>query len=172
MDFGDKSKFAVTIELDKNYNGAWLFGRICYWVAGIMVGYYDLGTSLRDVLFEMMYIPGDNGKRYCLPLFNLGKEKIFSLISGVLDETSDEIYSYIHEDFMPARFDVGIRVDVFDDWRMFLIDGDKISKFIYKKHGSTSIVENFLPVGEFDQVFNQAYTYLDNLYEEQISKNK
>ena len=101
-----------------------------------------------------------------------GENKIFSLISDVLNETSNEIYLYIHKDFMPARFDVRIPVDVFDYWRVFMVDGCNKTKFLYKKPESQIINEVFLPVGEFDQVFNQAYTYLDNLYEEQISKNK
>lgn len=170
MQFGDKSRFAIALDLDCDHGGAWLFGRICYWIDGKMIGQYDLGTSLRDALFLMTYIQGDEGERCCQSLFSLDKEKIFSLISNVLDEKNDEIYRYIPEDFMPARFDVRIGIDVFDLWKIFLIEGDREAKLFYKTIDSTEIVETVLLSGEFDAAFGEAFSYLKRIYEAEVEK--
>ena len=46
--FGDYYTFAICYELDSNYGRAWLFGKFCYWIGGVQVGDYELGTSLRE----------------------------------------------------------------------------------------------------------------------------
>ena len=96
MDFGDRSKFAITVELDENYNGAWLFGKFCYWADGMMIGDYKSGTSLRDVLLQATNIHGDSGKRFCQDLFCLGKIK-FSLLFRMfsMKRAMKSIYIYI-----------------------------------------------------------------------------
>jgi hypothetical protein len=170
MQFGDKSRFAIALELDRDYGGAWLFGRICYWIDGEMIGLYDLGTSLRDALFLMTYIQGDSGKRCCQPLLSVSKEEIFSLISAAIDEEGDEIYRYIPENFMPTRFDVRIGVDVFDLWKIFLVEGIHEAKLLYKRIDSSQIDEIILPPGEFDFVFGKAFVHLKDLYEIEIEK--
>jgi hypothetical protein len=40
MIIGKKLSFAVEYELNKNHNGVWLYGRLCYWIKGWRVGGY------------------------------------------------------------------------------------------------------------------------------------
>lgn len=169
MEFGDRSRFSIAIELDSDHGGVWLFGRICYWIAGAMVGQYDVGTSLRDVLFQMSPILGDRGRRYCPALFRLDKEEIFALVSAVLDETSEDLYHYTSADLLPARLDVRIPVDVFDSWKIFLVEGDSEAKLLYQTIESAAVEETVLGAGEFDIVFDKAYAYLEHLYEDEVA---
>ena len=55
---GDPNRFAIALDLDEDYGGEWLFGRIGYIIGGVNVGDYDLGTSLRDVVLQMTFIIG------------------------------------------------------------------------------------------------------------------
>ncbi|MFY2567457.1 Imm42 family immunity protein [Achromobacter ruhlandii] len=176
MQFGDKDRFAITLNLDEDFGGAWLFGRVCYWIQGSMVGNYDEGTSLRDVLFQTKYILGDSGKRFCPALIDLDKEKTFALIDAVLyggtnetDGVINEIDRYISSDFLPAVLNISVSVDVFDSWKIFLIEDRDKARILYRKFGFSSVEEVILKVGEFDKVFEEAYRYLDCLYEREIS---
>ncbi|TGV31306.1 hypothetical protein EN829_033405 [Mesorhizobium sp. M00.F.Ca.ET.186.01.1.1] len=70
MIVGNQERFAVEFELDKDYGGVWLFGRFCYWIANEQIGEYEMGTSLRDVLFSLDTIKNDTGNRVSKALFN------------------------------------------------------------------------------------------------------
>ena len=52
MLFGNQETFGIEYEIEPTNGGAWLFGKICYWIDGARVGDYSMGTSLRDVLFQ------------------------------------------------------------------------------------------------------------------------
>ena len=69
--FGDVAIFAASYELEQNYDGAWLLGKFCYWIGGELVGDYELGTSLRDVLIVLRSVVRDNGNRENSSLFKL-----------------------------------------------------------------------------------------------------
>ena len=165
MDFGDKDRFAITIDLNENHGGAWLFGRICYWIAGNIVGNYEEGTSLRDALFQMRYVYGDCGQRTCPALMQLPNEKAFELISGALRRGSSEIYEYLSDDFMPARFDVCIHIDVFDDWEIYLIEDGANAKILYRNLDERKLNAFTLKSRDFDAAAVPAYECLDKLYD-------
>ncbi|WP_158601934.1 immunity 42 family protein [Pararobbsia silviterrae] len=169
---GDKNRFAVTLKLDKNYGDIWLFGRICYWIGGDIVGDYNLGTSLRDVLIQSSYIRNDSGKRFCPSLANLEKDKIFSLTSNSLLENSTDISQYTQGDPLSACFDVRIPVDVFDSWKIFLVEDISEARMLYKHIDSPNIREFKLTPNEFDNVFCEAYIHLEKLYDIENEKHK
>ena len=168
MEFGDRARFAVIVELDSNHGGSWLFGRICYWIKGKMIGQFDLGTSLRDVLFQSKYIDNDRGKRFCPDLARLPNNKIFNLISSALNEVGDEIYQHIPKNFPPGRFDVCIHVDVFDCWKVFLVEGEKDAKLLFCKLDTEEIDAAILFSGEFDRIFRNAYEYIEYIYDKEV----
>jgi len=172
MKFGNKVNFSINLELDKHSHGVWMLGKFCYWIKNQQVGNYDLVVSLRDVLFSMAYIIGDKGKRVAPKLNEISSEKAFCLINKCLIEDSNDIYSYVADDFLPARFDVGIDMHIFNDWRVYLVANNINEKIIYKNMKSGIVDDVILPLGEFDSVAGEAYSYLDCLYEEQISKDK
>ncbi|MCO4859847.1 immunity 42 family protein [Herbaspirillum sp. WGmk3] len=170
MEFGDSTRFSITIELDPQYGACWLFGRIAYWISGEMVGSYDIGTSLRDVLFQMEPILADSGRRISQRLFLLEKEKIFFLVESALERSNEAIYAYVPANVLPARFDVRIPVDTFDSWKIFLVDGEEEAKLMYRNIDSPYVKQIHLRSGEFDDVFAKAHAYLDQLYEAEVSR--
>ncbi|WP_237561535.1 Imm42 family immunity protein [Frateuria defendens] len=165
MIFGDKSRFAISIDLDNDSGGQWLFGRFCYWISGAVVGDYDSGTSLRDVLFQMKYIAGDRGGRFCPALLELSADHALHVISDAINEGSGDFYNYVKNDFLPARLDVRIPVDIFDSWRIFLIDGCGGSRLLYGMIYSSGANALDLRYGEFDTIFGEAYSYLNMIYD-------
>lgn len=165
MEFGDKCRFAIEIELDNNCGGPWLFGRICYWVGGSVVGDCDAGTSLRDVLFQMKYIVGDRGRRKCPLLMQFSEIKVVDMISAALSGASDDLCKFLGPNSMPASLDVRIPVDVFDSWEIFLIESAGVAKLMCFDIGSFRLKSILISEGEFDSVFSDAYVYLDKVYE-------
>src|SRR5262245_8260010 len=123
MEIGNRKSFAITVDLDQDYGGAWLYGKLCYWIDGIQIGDYQLGTSLRDVLFQMKYIVSDCGNRVGGALCTLPPREAFSRLDEELFGTSEgESDDQSELPDTPARFDITIHVDVFDQWKAYLIE--------------------------------------------------
>lgn len=171
MEFGNRLAFGITIGLDDDYGGPWLFGKICYWANGIQIGDYDLGTSLRDVLLQMKWIVNDCGKRHNAELFTLDTDTLCEKLTKALTGRGDEITQEGATRDTWARFDVRIPVDVFDRWRVFLVDGSEMSRMVICD-ASDNIWECELPVGEFDRVFLTCYQTLDIAYEEELRRDE
>jgi hypothetical protein len=172
MEFGDRHSFAVQLELDRDYNGTWLFGRFCYWINATEVGNFDLGTSLRDVFFSMKWIVVDCGHRHGMALCDLPADEVFQLLNGLLYDPNEIISNgYLPE--TPARFDITPKVDVFDDWKIFLLECAECDCLIYKRLASTSSIETFkAPKGAFCTAIKQSYDYLEHLYESATSSHR
>jgi hypothetical protein len=168
MEFGNRQNFAVQFELDKNYGGSWLYGKLCYWINSIQVGDYDLGTSLRDVLFQMKWVVNDCGNRNGEILCGLGPHDIFSAIDGLLYEDNEDKYvSEIQLPGTPARFEIKIPVDIFDQWKIYLIDCDNTAKILFKNINDTDIHVAIIAMGEFDSVIKEVYDSLNKLYDKE-----
>jgi len=175
--FGEKSLFAICFELDQYYGGSWLFGKFCYWIDGVQVGKYELGTSLRDVLFTLTSVVKDNSHRQHSSLFKLPTDELFNRLSIALYGEDTQGYEEISTKEMWARFDVLPRVDVFDNWKVFMVDSSEKSRLLYKylEHVEETEIEKgvsefHLPLGVFDRVIHSAHTALNNIYEEEIRK--
>ena len=167
MQFGDRNVFGMQVELDANYGGSWLFGRFCYWINGAQVGDYNLGTSLRDLFFSMKWIAYDRGKRRGHDLCNLPPHEMFLLLDNSLYGDKETVAgSSIPE--TPARFDIAPRVDIFDGWKVYLVDCEMYDLILYSKTGADNKIEVFnAPAGIFDIVITQTYDYLENLVDSQ-----
>lgn len=157
MIFGDLNSFAVEFSLDQDYGGEWLFGRFCYWVRGRMLGNYDLGVSLRDVFFQMQSVVRDCGDRkydWC----DESALSIYSRLNGV-------IYGGIAcEIDTPARYEISIPVDIFDECKAFLIDcGDFGARIVYSIDGGCTIEEAMIGLGDFDLAIFKCYEELGRL---------
>lgn len=166
MEFGDRSIFAIQVELNSDFGGAWLFGRFCYWIAGNQVGDYELGTSLRDVFLNLKWIAHDCGNRRGDRLCQWPPEELFELLDRSLygiDELAPDVW--LPES--PARFDIRPPVDVFDGWKIYLVECDTVDLFVYGNISTVRQIEVFkAPRGWFDMVFQQSYIYLERLVSE------
>jgi hypothetical protein len=171
MIFGDRSKFAVQFQLDQNYGGEWLFGKFCYWINGQQVGDYNLGTSLRDVLFLLVSIVRDNGQRKSTELYALDKDEFYSRLNTALYGTEPSPYSNNALEETWARFNVTLHVDVFDSCKVFLVEKEDNARFVFKKSEEGHIHEAKCEPGEFDAVIHKTYTELNKLYESEFRKD-
>ncbi|WP_242772456.1 Imm42 family immunity protein [Brevibacillus parabrevis] len=172
---GEPAKFAIEFELDQNYGGVWLFGRICYWIANEQIGEYEMGTSLRDVLFALDSIKNDTGNRVSNALFSLDATILYNSLNKALYESSEPsaINTMVKEEAC-ARFNITLPVDVFDPWKIFLVENQEESRLLLKKNDSgpqQQICEIFLRKGEFDDVVIRAHKELDNLYNTGLKNN-
>jgi hypothetical protein len=163
MDFGDRSIFAIQLELNSDPGGAWLFGRFCYWIDGKQVGNYELGTSLRDVLFNLKWIAHDYGNRRDNRLCLSPPEELFELLDRSLYGV-EKLPPNVSVPECPARFDVRPPVDVFDGWKVYLVECDTLDLFVYKNTGRGGNIEIYeAPRGRFDMAVQRSYVYLERL---------
>ncbi|CAH1193821.1 hypothetical protein PAECIP111893_00562 [Paenibacillus plantiphilus] len=107
MIVGDRSFFAVEFELDQEYGSDWLFGKFCYWIRDRRLGDYELGASLRDVLFSLDTLVQDNGNRTHLDLFGLTRSDLFTRLDGALFGYEPSQYDDVAVKESWARFNVG-----------------------------------------------------------------
>jgi hypothetical protein len=157
MIIGEKKSFAIEFEVDVNAGGAWLFGKFCYWVGGTMLGDYQLGTSLRDVLFLMTQLVGDCGNRFST-MCHMGADEVFNALN-------ESLYGDREIVDLAGRFDVLIPVDVFDEVKVFLLDCEgRDSRLLYSK-ACGRVEEWLLPPQEFDQTLKLCYDELSQLYD-------
>jgi len=162
MLIGKKETFAVEYELDSNHGGEWMFGKICYWINNVQIGDYELGTSLRDVLVAMAFLVSDCGNREGLNLCKLSSEEVFSQLNEAIFGNNENINDLPD---IPARFNIGIQVDVFDNWKIFLVDCDCESVFIFKDLTEENVHHSKIPIGEFDGVIKEFYSKLEAIYD-------
>jgi hypothetical protein len=66
---------------------------------------------------------------------------------------------------IPARFNIGIEVDVFGNWKLFLVDCDCKSIFIFKNLTEGNIRHFVTLKGEFDGVIKEFYSRLEAVYD-------
>jgi hypothetical protein len=170
MNFGVKERFAISLELNETSGGAWMFGRFCYWIAGRKIGDFDAGVSLRDIFFQLIHIKGDRGHRVFENLFKLPRADFFCLASNALSERDNEISKYVPEDFLPAVLNVCPLVDVFGSWEIFLVEFSGQEKLVFGDGVKNEVHELILPAGEFDRVFEMAYSQLESMYEAATSQ--
>ena len=166
MDFGDRNIFAIQLELNSDPGGAWLFGRFCYWINEKQVGDYELGTSLRDVFLNLKWIVHDCGNRRGDRLCLSQPEELFELLDGSLYGVG-ELAPDVWLPESPARFDIRPPVDVFDGWKVYLVECDTRDLFVYQNVGTGRKIEIFkASTGRFDMAVQQAYLYLERLLSE------
>jgi hypothetical protein len=171
MIVGNRSLFAVEFEIDKDYGGAWLFGKVCYWVKNKSIGDYDMGTSLRDILFLVDIIVQDNGNRNHEDLFELDASELFARLDETLFGYEASPYDDVAVKETWARFNIGLPVDVFDDWKLYLVDGTQKSRILFKNINEEKINEAELAIGEFDEVILRVHQELIILYSNEITSD-
>jgi immunity protein 42 of polymorphic toxin system len=165
MIHGDKTRFAIQWELNSDHAGHWLLGKVCFWIGGMMVGDYDSGATLSDVLVELKYPVGDCGNRRSERFCKMEPGDAFATIHAGLHEYEEPLSSIVDDESW-ARFDVLIPVDVLVRWELYLFDCDVASRLLVGHYapGSEKCVfqmEQRLRVGEYDQIITEFQSELD-----------
>jgi len=170
MYLSESEQFGIEFDLDNNYGGQWMFGRVCYRLGDIRIGDYDLGTSLRDILYFWERIACYANKRTNEKLMLLNKEDLINLLSSGLFgnrlASAELTERATNEEW--ARHDVIPTIDVFDNWHVFLVENDEMGRCIYQNLITMACYECRLAHGEFDRVLNKAIQSLSSILESQI----
>ncbi len=164
MIFGEKSRFAVDVELSQQSGGLWLFGTAGYWCESTRVGDHTLVTSLRDALFQFDEILKYAENRRSGRFDELAADEAFLVLDDGMFGSRRLIPDSVPEDEMWLRHWFMPFIDVFDDWKVFLVETNDVGRMLFRQRtdSSTRVVE--LDVGEADAVVRAAADYFEELY--------
>lgn len=161
---GDPEKFAAQYELDRNSGSEWMFGRFCYWCAGHQVGDYEVKASLRDVLFQLErstnWVADRRSSRFC----SLAPDDVFRLLDAGLFGT-EEKWQREAEQEMWARHDIAPPVDVFDEWKVFAVDCDLLTRVIFAQDPYVDVRMVEVEAGRVTQVLKRICEELSTLHD-------
>jgi|GEM_PF-2960836 len=162
---GDKARFAVEWRLGSGHVYPFMYGNVCYWNCGEMVGDYDLGATLSDVLIALKYPIGDCGKRSSERFYAMTGHDAYSMLRAGLVVGDPNLGEFVEAESW-ARFDISLPVDVFDHWRMYLIDCKNRSRLLVghlsaQHRDYVFAFECILSLGEFDNVIIEFATALE-----------
>lgn len=161
---GNCQEVAVQFELDQNSGGAWIFGKFCYWIGGKRVGNYELGTSLSDVLTTIPPLVRDSTQRDCIHFFSMPAEALTNeLDQGLFGDNANAEQRALEEGW--ARFIISLPVDIFDDYRIYLIEDDGSGRYLVRNLATRVLEEYRAPRGTFDEVIGKTYAELRKLEE-------
>ena len=160
---GEPSRFAIEYALDGDYGGEWLFGRFCYWSDGQRIGDFDLGTSLRDVLFQIDPIVQSKNRRKSQRFKKLSAIDAFRILDAAIFGTVDLNNASAAENEQWALLNVVPPLDVFDCWKAFLIEDEISARFIFAGDPYLNVKEILLRPGEVDVVLGEVRDALNDL---------
>lgn len=170
---GDSARFAIEYKLDDSYGGVWLFGKLCFWICNHQVGNFHIGVSLRDFLFQIEQGRRDHGRRMNTRFNSMTAKAVLDTIDGTLYGTGDYINESIAIEEQWARHNLAPAIDIFDQWKIYIVESDRTARIIYCCTDTPDDVrECFLPVGECDRVLNQACKKIGLLYDEERKKQE
>ncbi len=164
---GETSRFGAEYDLDANHVGAWMFGRFCYWCGGRRVGDYELGTSLRDVLFQLDEIAKYERLRTGQRFNAMPAILVFRLLDGALFGRTDLNNAHVAAEEQWASHQIIPPVDVFDSWKGYIVEDEKTARLIFAKAPYLEVSELSLKTGEVDAVLNALRNALDEIYRQQ-----
>jgi hypothetical protein len=165
---GADREFAINVDLDEAFGDEWLFGKIGYVIGNTLVGDYNLGASLRDVLLQMHLIFSDAGKRETSRFVGKGSDDLFDTVWSTLYGDGRNGLEDVANEECWAKHDITIPIDVFDNVRVFQFDEGAVSRIIWKAIGENmdeSVHEVVTPRGATEQVFQRLHALLESLVE-------
>lgn len=130
--FGDKERFAAEYELNPEPGEQWLFGKVCFWCGGEMIGDYSLGTSLRDVIVCLYDDSWRLGNRFSHRFQGCSSEAVFAAIDAGLRSTQNSAVSQLAESEGWGRHKFLPVVDVFDGSSAYLIENASVARVLFR----------------------------------------
>jgi hypothetical protein len=165
---GKTSRFAVGYELDANYGGEWMYGKFCFFCNEQEIGDYEVGTSLRDVLFQLDEVT--KFKRRANQRFNaMTAKEVFEMVDAGLSGELKVLAPGLVEEEQWRNLCLFPAVDVFDGWKGFLLRGEEIERLIFSVAPYEEVKEAKLNCGEFDGVIECVRKELNEIYEREIN---
>jgi hypothetical protein len=163
---GDSRLFGVEYELNEQTGGAWLFGKVCFWIAGERVGDFELGTSLRDFLFQVEQGRRYKGDRQTGRFMKMPAADVVATIEAGLFGRGSEEKEQLAVDEQWAKHRITPEIDVFDSWRIYLFQSSLGDRVLYSRtEPGANIREVLLPLGECDAVLARCCNEIGAIYE-------
>jgi hypothetical protein len=163
---GDSRRFAVEYELGAKHEGAWMFGKVCFRIGGELIGDFELRTSLRDFLFQIEQGRRDHGQRRNKRFESMYAKEIVELLEGALFGGGGEVGERLAIQEQWARHKIAPEVDVFDRWRIYLVESETNARLLYgRTEPGSEVREFFLTPGECDEILLRACREIGALYE-------
>lgn len=169
---GEPSRFAVEYDLNENHGDEWMFGRFCYWCGGQQIGDYDLGTSLRDVLFQLDQLARDRHSRVNRRLNSTSATEAFHLLDAALFGISDSSTAKVAEEEQWAKHNIFPPVDIFDSWKGFLVEDGQTARLIFAHDPYQNVSELTLEPGAVGAVLDVVRKALNDIYEQESTRRE
>lgn len=164
FEVGDPEVFSVVCDLNEESGDRWMFGKFAYRIAGSIVGNYDDGTSLRDVMHLLVPVVKDCGNRRGNEFLSLAASEAFRRIFDAMYGEGLSPYDQCAIEETWARFVLTPNMDVFDGWLVTMFDGDRDSRLLWNRLGSEfskqPVREVWVPTGLVDHAITEAYERL------------
>lgn len=180
MIIGNKETFAAQFELDDDYDGKWMLGKFCFYIQNEMVGYYDMGATLSDVMNCLNYVIQDKPLRYYPKLFSIDAKII-------LKEIILECYDDSRDDAPLSDMRITIADQCMDPFFIYAVNNEKDTKIIFGQayqvvnrvrstnkitdkynfdEDPDNIISNIIiSQKEFDTVIGETYLCLYDIYQ-------
>lgn len=170
---GDPSRFAIEYELDENHGGVWMYGSFCYWCGGRRVGDYELGASLRDVLFQLEQLVKYYERLRANPRFvSMSASAVFhTLHTAFYGEIDDDAFELAAKEQW-RRHKIIPNVDIFDDWKGYLVEDERAARLLLARAPYDEVTELALKPGEFDSVVDAALVALGKIHEHEALEHE
>jgi len=140
-------------------------GHFRYWCGGREIGNFRLETSLRDVLFMLDGMRRDMGKRQNTRFWNMSPTDMFRLVDAGLFGKRDVAPLELSIEEQWARHNIGPSVDVFDDWKVFVVENETRGRVVFARHPYTNVEMVEMNAGEVDTTLESTRAALDEIYE-------
>lgn len=121
---------------------------------------------MRDTLFQLESIVRDNGNRAAKSTVQLTSQDAFEKINDALYGNDESQLTFEEQ---CARFNVCPLIDVFNNWKIFLIEEQTQARIIYQNLMAKKISEKVLDSGEFENVIREAYEKISQLYDDELT---
>lgn len=163
---GNKNSFAIQYEITEVYEN-FIYGKLCYWIDNMQIGEYDEGVTISDLFWNIQDLVRDNGKRVHNELFQLELEELFQRLNSTLFGNGNEQYNEISELEIWARFNIGLNVDIFRGYKVFLVESENKARIISSDKKGI-INQYYIEKGVVDKLFIKFFNELNKVYENYI----
>ncbi len=167
MVVGEKNRFAIEFEADNPpvLGDNWLYGHFCYWAHNLRIGRFDEKTSLAVALKAFEFLDKRRGKRHSDAMMKLPAIDVLQRVDRALFLDEGQSDEQVRADAAEySRFLADLGTDVFDGWRVLLVENDVVGRLIWRRTLNSSAHECELRAGEFDKVVDACKHELECLW--------
>jgi len=186
-DFGHRQRFGITFELHENpkyYEGYCLHGSVCLWVFAKCIGDMAYGVSLsNEGWITVEDVLKRSASHSCSEeVFHADAELIVQTFESDMDNYINDIvkencFGFVGTfDFWDA-FRVELDLDIMQEYVIFHFEHANQARLIIatydhtKEHGAYEFKsEHMLEVGELRAVFQEAFDWLCERYEQEVAR--